>query len=436
YSTLKILESAGYLRTISELENKNSFRFITDKAKLKEFVKNSTNKKIKEIILLLLRLYGSSIFSNEVQLFLTDLGAKSGLQESDIDESMIILDNLGIGKYTKPLSKNSILLTSPRVNAERLKIDFKRLNESYLNLQKKIDKMVGYVFSNECRFKYILNYFGENVENYSCNKCDNCVEEKNISSESTEYLKEILLRTLHKTGPISDSVLISILKGSAKPDKYHKLETFGTCSNFQRNDLSNIELFNTLKEIRKSASKKFMQTGYLICPDEVLRDIVNKKPSNENELLSIKGFNQRMFNKFGNEFLEGIQKFKRKNGNETENIMKKGNKDIPQNIKETYILLKKGYPLNSIASLRNLSEAVISMLIETIIEYEPDINIKNLIGEEYINKINSEIEKGFIDLKDLKKRLPEEISYSSIRIAVAKYRFNSDSFSSRYQYTR
>ena len=486
YSTLKILESAGYLRTISGFDNKSSFRFTTNKDKLKEFVKNSSNKNLKEVILLLLRLYGSSIFSNEVQLFLTDLVGKSGFQESDIDESLIIMDNLGIGKYTKPLSKNSVLLTSPRINAERLKIDYKRLNESYLNLQKKIDKMIGYVFTNECRFKYILNYFGENVENYSCNKCDNCLEEKNISSESTEYLKEIMLRTLHKTGSISDSILISILKGTAKPDKYRKLETFGTCSNFQRNDLktviqillsgnlikrktsntkrfeldekglnylrninvietteasledyeSDIELFNNLKEIRKNTSKKFMQTGYLICPDEVLREIVNKKPSDENELLSIKGFNQRMFNKIGKEFLEGIQNLKQKDTKNTDIIQRKENKDIPQNIKETYILLKKGYPLSSITSLRNLSEAVISMQIETIIEYEPDINIKNLISEEDIKMIYSEIDKGFTDLKDLKKRLPEEISYPLIRIAVAKYRFTSGSFSSRYQYTQ
>ncbi len=484
YTTLKILESAGYLRTISEFDNKSTFHFTTDKDKLKEFVKNSSNKNLKEVILLFLRLYGSSIFSNEVQLFLTDLASKSGLQEFDIDESLIIMDNLGIGKYIKPLSKNSVLMTSPRVNAERLRIDYKRLNESYLNLQKKIDKMVGYVFTNECRFKYILNYFGENVENYSCNKCDNCLIEKNISSESTEYLKGLILRTFHKTGPISDSILVSILKGSAKPDKYHKLETFGTCSNFLRNDLktvmqillsgnlikrktsnskkfeldeeglnylkkinvietseisledyeSDIELFNTLKEIRKNASKKYMQTGYLICPDEVLRGIVNTKPSSENELLSIKGFNQRMFNKIGKEFLEGIKNFKQKNGHGTDTIQKKENKELPQNIKETYILLKKGYPLNSIASLRNLSEAVISMQIETIIEYEPDINIKNLIGEKDINKINSEIEKGFTDLKDLKKRLPEEISYPLIRIAVAKHKFISGSLSSMYQY--
>ncbi len=488
YSTLKILEGGGYLRTVSEFDNQSSFQFLNEKNKLKEFVKNSSNKNLKEVILLLLRVHGSSIFSTEVRLFLKDLASQSGLQEFDIDESLIILDNLGIGKYSRPVSKNSVLLTSPRINTERLRIDYKKINESYLNQQKKIDLMVGYVFTNDCRFKYILNYFGENVDGYSCNKCDNCVEDKNISSESTEYLKEIILRTLYDTGPASDSTLISILKGSAKPDKYQKLETFGTCLNFLRNDLktvihillsgnlirrksssskkfeldeegliylkkinvietsdisfadyeSDIELFNILKEIRTRASKKFMQTGYLICPDEVLREIVNKKPAGELDLLSIKGFNQRMFNKIGKEFLDAIESFRNKNTEVKQNAsyLTKENREIPQNIKETYILLKKGYPLNSIASLRNLSEAVISMQIETIIEYEPGININNLINEENINKINSEIEKGFIDLKDLKKRLPEEISYPLIRIAVAKHKFTSVLYSSRYQYTR
>ena len=491
YSTLKILEAGGYLRTISEFDNKSTFKFIIDKNKLKEFVKNSSNKNLKEVILLFLRTYGSSIFTNEVQLFLSDLASQTGLQEFDIDESLIILDNLGFGKYSKPIAKNSVLLTSPRVNTERLKIDYKKINESYLNLQKKIDLMVDYVFTNDCRFKYILKYFGENVENYSCNKCDNCRQEKSFSSESTEYIKEIILRTLYNTGSISESILISILKGSAKPEKYHRLDTFGACSNFQKNDLkiivhillsqnfvkrkisnskkfeldeeglnhlkkikiigeskitladyeSDIELFNSLKEIRKNIARKFTQTGYLICPDEVLREVVNRKPLGENELLSIKGFNQRMFNKIGKEFLEGIQNFYKENKQDMNNSKTKAQKqEVPQNIKETYILLKKGYSLNSIASLRNLSEAVISMQIETIIEYEPEININNLIDEESINKINSEIEKGFTDLKDLKKRLPPEMSYPLIRIATAKYKFTSGHqssfYSSRYQYTQ
>ncbi len=490
HSTLKILENSGYLRMASEFDIKSSFQFIVDKNKLKEFVKNSSNKNLKEVILLLLRIYGSSIFTGEVQLYLSGLASQAGMQEFDIDEALTILDNLGFGKYSKPVSRNSVFLTSPRTNADRLNIDYKRINESYLNQQKKIDSMIDYVFTRDCRFKYILKYFGENVDNYSCGKCDNCLSEENYSSESIEYIKEIMLRTLHKAGSVSESILIGILKGSANPDKYNNLDTYGICSNFQKNDLktvlhvilsqnfikrkfsdskkfeldeagldylkkikiieinettiadyeNDIELFNSLKEIRKSASKKFMQTGYLICPDEVIREIINKKPSDEYELLAIKGFNQRMFNKIGKEFLEVIENFNKDSSVKNEPQSKMENKEVPPNIKETYLLLKKGYPLKSIASLRNLSEAVISMQIETIIEYEPQININNLFSEENISKINIEIEKGFSDLKDLKKRLPQEISYPLIRIAVAKHKFTSFgqslNYSSEYQYRR
>ncbi len=72
--------------------------------------------------------------------------------------------------------------------------------------------------------------------------------------------KGLILRTFHKTGPASDSVLVSILKGSAKPDKYQKLETFGTCSNFQRNDLKTIiqiMLSGNLIKRKASNTKKF-----------------------------------------------------------------------------------------------------------------------------------------------------------------------------------
>ena len=43
------------------------------------------------------------------------------------------------------------------------------------------------------------------------------------------------------------------------------------------------------------------------------------------------------------------------------------------------------------------------------------------------NIIFREIEKGYSGLKDLKQRLGDEITYPLIRIAIAKYKFNSPS---------
>ncbi|HSP88986.1 MAG TPA: helix-turn-helix domain-containing protein [Ignavibacteriaceae bacterium] len=102
-------------------------------------------------------------------------------------------------------------------------------------------------------------------------------------------------------------------------------------------------------------------------------------------------------------------------------------------MQETYSLLKKAYSLKEIAQLRKTSEAVISMQIESIIEYDPKIEIEHLFNLNELKKINLEIEKGYDDLKDLKSRLDNSVSYPMLRIAVAKYKFSSLSLTPRYE---
>ena len=73
------------------------------------------------------------------------------------------------------------------------------------------------------------------------------------------------------------------------------------------------------------------------------------------------------------------------------------------------------------------------MQIETIIEYEPSVDITNLFEKKLLEKILNEIKKGYNDMKDLRERLPYNAGYPYIRIALAKYRFNSSSFSLNLQ---
>jgi hypothetical protein len=73
------------------------------------------------------------------------------------------------------------------------------------------------------------------------------------------------------------------------------------------------------------------------------------------------------------------------------------------------------------------------MQIESIIEFEPEIKIAHLFEKGQLEMIIVEIRKGYKDLKDLKKRLPEEITYPLIRIAVAKEKFRNFFASSTVQ---
>ncbi len=469
YAALRNLETAGYLKQLSEYERNISLQFTMSKNRLREFAKQSANDILKETVLQLLREFGSEIITNKINVSIGQLSKKFDLDEDGLEEALLTLDNLGVLSFNKIFSKENIILTSPRVNKKQLNLNYKKINESYLNLRYKVDRMVSYVYSLECRFKFILDYFGEDVAEYKCGRCDKCNSKQGLTNETVAYVKEIIMKTLNESSSeLTETFLIQILRGKSKLNASGSFSSYGSFSNYSGNDLKlilhqmideklitkssgkykilspaynsnkliyddfnqlnqvnkdyeeNLILFNSLREVRTKAAKKFLQSTYLICPDDILRKVADKKPKNKSELLSVEGFNNRMFSKIGEEILEAVKEFL--NETETEKSSSEQKDSIPRNILETYHLLEKGYSLKDIASLRKLAEPVISMQIETIIEFEPDINISHLFEKSILDLIKAEVEKGYSNIKEIKERLPNDISYSLIRIAVAKFR--------------
>jgi len=325
--------------------------------------------------------------------------------------------------------------------------------------------MIDYVFTNDCRFKYILSYFGDDVEDYKCGMCDNCTASDRIADSSVEYISDIILNTISEAdSPLPENSVIKIIRGEKEKNSFANFEYFGTASNYSNTEIKivfqnmlskkflmktggtnkfleitdeglkkagvkehpeevpnkydkGLELYHTLRQVRKRASEKFLQTQYLLRPDDVLKEVVKRKPKTKAALLDVEGFNNRMFNKIGNDILEAIERYSEEEEGMQNEI------DIPQNIKETYNLLSKKYTLKEISQLRKLSEAIISMQVETILEYHPDTEIDFLFDTKSENRIREEIKKGYSSLKELKERLPSNISYAQIRIAVAKHKF-------------
>lgn len=469
HSTLKFLENSGYMRLVSEFEKKDTIQFLMNKNKIEEFVRNTSNNELKNCVLILLREFGSELFSKHKQISLGKISELIGISVESFKSALITLDNLGIISYLPSVKEDSVALTIPRVEKERLQLNYKKINESYLSSRGKLDRMIDYVFTNDCRFKYILGYFGEDVTEYKCGKCDRCIVSNKLSDSTVEYLSEIILNTLAEAeSSLPENSLVKIIRGESEKESFTGFRNFGTASNYDKNELKiiiqhlsakkqitispgkqrhleltrsilekinkadnnlveandyekDLELFHQLRQIRKSASEKFLQTANLLCPDTVLSEVAKKKPKTRSELLSIEGFNTRMFNKIGNDFLEVIGKY----SNADKQKAKKTS--IPQNIKSTYELMLKGYSLKEIAELRKLTEPVISMQIESILEFSPSSDISNLFDSEVIYAIEKEIGKGFTSLKDLKERLPGNITYGQIRIVVARNKSNPHS---------
>ncbi len=472
HTALKYLENAGYLIRVSQYEKEDAIQVIVSKEKLKQFVTSTNNKALKNALLLLLQKFGGKVFHSSLKISIAKLSEAIEVPENELTDVFIVLDNLGIVSFNQPVPEETVKLTTGRVAEDRLVLNYKFINESYLNYRRKLDKMVGYVFTQDCRFNYILNYFNENLERYKCGKCDNCITVNKISDSTTEYISDAIKSTLIESNQeVSEKTLIQILKGEKYKEHLKKFDYFGSCSNFSNTEIkiiiqelvskgeinksvgtknfisinnnlrkevdktgsglgdtieenydTDLYLFNLLREVRKKAADRFLQSAYLICPDSTLRDIVRKKPTTKHDVLSIKGFNNRMLNKVGNEFIEVIKNYLKEKSDKKLDAKRSS---IPQNILGTQKLLQKKYTLKEIAETLKISEAVVSMQIETIIEYNPITDVNHLFSNENYNLIMAEVKKGYENLKELKERLPSKITYPQIRIAAAKHKFSS-----------
>jgi ATP-dependent DNA helicase RecQ len=471
-SSLKALEESGYLKSDSELYKKHFVQILFEPSQLKKYVKQIANPTLQDILLFLLREFGSTIFSSKVALDLEKSGKTLELDKDSLMENLNILSDIGIIEYEMPITAPSVKLAGSRIEPKYLTIDYDKIARHQKHLKEKLDKMIEYAFTNKCRFNFILDYFGENANNYKCGKCDICTGTGKVEETSIEYLQELILKTIHETdGKIKSSVLSKVLRGSTKIESFQRISTFGSCTHFDKPEIdsalsslvnqkylnefggrliltdkgknfftfeteekiettehnstpkdyqSELELFNQLRQARKEAAQKFSQSVKIICPDEVLREITRKKPTKQSDLMEVKGFNKRMFNKFGDDLLFVIREFV-KNKNEKEKIE---SSNLPDVMVQTFELLKKSYKLDDIAKLKKLPEAVISMQIETIIEYFPETEIDSLIEKKDLDLINKKIDEGITELKELKNSLPASISYGKIRIVLAKRNAN------------
>ena len=381
---------------------------------------------------------------------------------NEIQDDLMSLSSIGIIEYDMPGSNMKVRLKERRIPAQNIHFD-SQSEKLKINALDKLDKMIDYINSASCRFKVILEYFGEDVQDYKCGKCDNCLGIKLPDEETIEYLEEIIINSVHEAGnKISERDLINLLTGHSPSGRLAGHSNFGTCTHFKKDELKNavhslvnknllilfdryislsektlnsfsesahtgleeeqlttennytLELFHNLKRLRNDIAKKFSQPAEIICSDLLLREISEKKPETESQLLNLEGMNRRIFHKIGEDILITIREFLKNHKTGPENI-----KGPEENLSTIRKLVTNGYSLEEISGLLKLSDHLISLQIESLITYEPATDIAKLIQKKEIDLISSKIQEGFTDIKELKKELPA-ITYAKLRIVLAK----------------
>ena len=68
-------------------------------------------------------------------------------------------------------------------------------------------------------------------------------------------------------------------------------------------------MFQVLRRVRERLAAKEFVPAYIVFSDATLRDMCNKRPSTEEEMLAISGVGKYKMDKYGEAFLEAIAEY-------------------------------------------------------------------------------------------------------------------------------
>ncbi len=339
-----------------------------------------------------------------------------------------------------------------------------------INEYRRLQDMVDYCHTTKCLRKFILEYFGEENVIDICDNCSVCKDETELTDITVDAQKifSCIARMKQRFGTL---LISQVLRGSKDKKvlefNFNTLSTYGIMKNYtvkEIKDLVNVliadeylcltesqfpvvrlketavkvlkgqekvfqkihkrkqkisqdnSLFSMLKSIRKAISEREAVPPYIIFTDATLREMSEKLPKNDEELLGIKGVGESKLQKYGEEFLQCIIGYASE-----ETPKEEKNKDIPSHV-VTLSMYKEGKSLEEISKERNLKFTTIEDHIIKCALDGMDIDLNSFIQEKYEEIILEAIQKvGAKTLKPIKDIVPEEVTYTTIKAVLCKH---------------
>jgi ATP-dependent DNA helicase RecQ len=299
------------------------------------------------------------------------------------------LGDKAIVEYTPPARTRGIRVV------KRTRDPLAEMDVAYLQVKQdretgKLDRMIGYAYSRQCRRNYVLDYFGEKTRG-TCGSCDVCQG---------------------KIDPAFD--------GSAD---------------------ANQPLFETLRGLRNKLAREEDVPAYKVFNDSALKEMVAYLPTSYAEFLAVKGVGQEKLTRYGDEFLGVIRRYREQNPSVTPSEAprpapapaRRTRRDDEPKERLTSVekrtrtrtqvaaLFREGLAVEEIASRCMRSVGTIEDTLLDLAD-EGEVNLDGLISDSVRRFVVAAIDRHGSDrLRTLKEVLPESISYFEIRIVVHQY---------------
>lgn len=356
----------------------------------------------------------------------------------------------------------------------------------------KLRSMIDYCHTSRCLRAYFLEYFGEATQEENCGNCANCTDYE-IRDITTEAQK--ILSCVYRMGqPYGSTMVAAVLKGASQKRilkmGFHRLSTYGLMKDYKTEQIIDyinllaaedylsitagkypVLLLNTRsKEVLKSREKVMVRLAqapaaasressiiqalrilrqqiareqkvppYVVFSDTTLREMGTVLPLNREEMLHITGVGEIKYDRYGQLFLELIQRYmidpavlheaaeaQQEEQSQTKKVRKSKTQKHDKKEKnpshiQTWLSYSQGSSLASIARERSLNIRTIQTHLLRAVREGCAVEWEKILSPHHEELIVQAAKlMGTGRLAPLKEALPPQIDYFMIQIALLK----------------
>ncbi|QKF94731.1 DNA helicase ATP-dependent recq type [Fadolivirus algeromassiliense] len=298
--------------------------------------------------------------------------------------------------------------------------------------------MKNYIFSSECRRKYILEYFGEEYKQNNCKACDNCLKQKQVMTYNFANDALNIFNTLNLTNnSFGAGMIISILRGSNSKKvfpRYKKSELFGCGKSHSEawwKLLIRILINNQyIKEKPISGGHSFTLT--ITSKAGEWMQISKAKPDTTLILPVPEDMISLLPTKKNKPSLKLSDNDDNNNNNKENNVLDNMSEEKPKKkspIDLTYDLYQnQNKTITQISTDLGIKKMTVEEHIAKLYDKDYDIDVSKIGFNDLIYNLISKkvIELKFPkELKSIKDKLPHNVSYLHIKLALSKMKKNN-----------
>ncbi|MCX8054656.1 MAG: RecQ family ATP-dependent DNA helicase [Ignavibacteria bacterium] len=464
-SSLEILERAEIIE-LSRRGAAAQIQFLATMDEVRNFLQNTTEER-REALTAILKQVSAEAFRRPVELDVAQIMMKFNIHQKTLEDTLKTLSILRfIGFENGSLAGEIRLLTTSKAVLAS-KVNYSELQERRKIAISKLNNVINYAYTINCKRNYILDYFRDDSYTSICGRCSSCTSKSN--TKATLQKREIILKTLLNAvyqinNKFGKTVFIQLLQGKSNPKirKYqlNEVELFGALSEFSEYDIkyvidnaisrrllqvstgmypilsitpeglhyigkafnepiSNNEFIEKLKAIRQQIAKSEGITERSVASDKALRKIASKPHISYKEFCQVPGISRYIIEKYGRDFYRAInQDFEQ---SEEKQI-------IDEELIKIVKLFKERLGIEEIAKIYNTDKGTIARLVQDgIMNDQISFDWQLLTNSNTFNRIKQIIyKKPAITLSKLRDNLAEEIDYAVLRILVAIARKSID----------